>query len=316
MDFLQSKKSKEFLIFLFFAFLAFIFWMLQSLNEESETTFKIPVKFKNIPENAIITDPLPETIEVHLRDKGTALLNYMLNRIYPVEIDFNKYKSKDEIIAVRPSQIRAALNKQLLNTTELLSFSPDSIHLYYTLSAGKKVPVRIPKRLTTIPQCTSGKVIKDYDSVTVYAPAPLLKTIRYVQTDSLICSGLSDTTTVVLPVKKIKGAKIVPNEISVTVPVEEYTIKELKLPVRAIGFPDSMSLRTFPSTVNLSCFVAVSRFSEVKAGAFEVGVDYNQIRETLGKKLGIRIFEKPGFVTNIQIVPDSVEYILEEKENI
>ena len=54
-DFLLSDKSREFLIFLFFFFIASGFWLLQTLNNDYETEFSIPVRLKGVPNNVVIT---------------------------------------------------------------------------------------------------------------------------------------------------------------------------------------------------------------------------------------------------------------------
>lgn len=312
--FLRSKRSKEFMTFLFFTFIAFLFWVFQSLNDESETSFKIPLKLTNIPENAVITDSLPSYIEVRLKDKGTALFSYMVNRFYPVEIDFNKSSTKNDAIVVKPYQLRAAINRLLLNSSNLISFSPDSISIYYTLSEGKKLPVRVPKKLSTIPQCLiSGPITLSHDSVKVYAPANVLKKLRYVETDSLILINLSDTVFRVLPLRKIKGCKFYPDRITVRVPVEEFTTKKLELPVLPVDFPANMSIITFPTTVQLSCMVAISKFAQIKTEDFKVGINYKQVLTAPGRKQVVNILSQPDFVTNVLISPDSIEYILEER---
>ena len=48
-DFLLSAKSREFFIFLFFFLIAGGFWLLQTLNNDYETEFSIPVRLKNVP---------------------------------------------------------------------------------------------------------------------------------------------------------------------------------------------------------------------------------------------------------------------------
>ena len=45
-DFLLSDKSREFFIFLFFFFVAGGFWLLQTLNNDYEADFSIPVRLK------------------------------------------------------------------------------------------------------------------------------------------------------------------------------------------------------------------------------------------------------------------------------
>lgn len=48
-DFLLSDKSREFFIFLFFFFVAGGFWLLQTLNNDYEADFSIPVRLKGCP---------------------------------------------------------------------------------------------------------------------------------------------------------------------------------------------------------------------------------------------------------------------------
>ena len=77
-DFLLSDKSREFLIFLFFFLIAGGFWLLQTLNNDYEAEFSIPVRVKDLPNNVVLTSEPPSELRVRVKDKGTVLLNYML----------------------------------------------------------------------------------------------------------------------------------------------------------------------------------------------------------------------------------------------
>ena len=79
-DFLLSEKSREFFIFLFFFFVAGGFWLLQTLNNDYETEFSVPVRLRNVPDNVVITSEPVSKLHVRVKDKGTALLNYMLGK--------------------------------------------------------------------------------------------------------------------------------------------------------------------------------------------------------------------------------------------
>ena len=52
-DFLLSDKSREFFIFLFFFFVAGGFWLLQTLNNDYEADFSIPVRLKRSEERRV-----------------------------------------------------------------------------------------------------------------------------------------------------------------------------------------------------------------------------------------------------------------------
>ena len=88
-DFLLSDKSREFLIFLFFFLIAGGFWLLQTLNNDYEAEFSIPVRMKDLPNNVVLTSEPPSELRVRVKDKGTVLLNYMLGKsFFPVNLGF------------------------------------------------------------------------------------------------------------------------------------------------------------------------------------------------------------------------------------
>ena len=96
-DFLLSDKSREFLIFLFFFFIASGFWLLQTLNNDYETEFSIPVRLKGVPNNVVITSEPPSELHIRVKDKGTVLLNYMLGKsFFPITLDFSKHEVEQD----------------------------------------------------------------------------------------------------------------------------------------------------------------------------------------------------------------------------
>ena len=96
-DFLLSDKSREFLIFLFFFLIASGFWLLQTLNNDYETEFSIPVRLKGVPNNVVITSEPSSELHIRVKDKGTVLLNYMLGKsFFPITLDFSDYNGNDD----------------------------------------------------------------------------------------------------------------------------------------------------------------------------------------------------------------------------
>ncbi|MCH5328020.1 MAG: YbbR-like domain-containing protein [Coprobacter sp.] len=311
---LRSDRSKEVFTFLLFLLLSFIFWALQSLDEDVDGTFTVNVKYVNVPERVVFTSDLPDKIDIRLRDKGTVLMGYLMNRIPAIEIDFRRYENKNGVFVITQAQLSSLLHKSLKNTTGLLAVTPDSIPVYYTDNAGKKYRVRLRGSFSSEPQCVIyGEIEMSSDSVMVYAPSSVLKNIKEIVTDSLVLTALSDTVRVSLNLSGIQGAKIVPDKVEVMVPVEEITTKTLSLPVVPQNLPVGISMLTFPASVQVSCMIPVSQFSKIQAEDFAVGVDYEQLQDDLGKKIEVQVLNKPLFVNNISVNPDSVEYILEEK---
>ncbi|MEG1615892.1 MAG: YbbR-like domain-containing protein [Bacteroidales bacterium] len=313
---LSKAQSKELLTFLFFLCLSFLFWILQSMNEVGEATYTIPVEYRSVPVDVVFSQTPPDQIQIRVRDKGIILLNYSFNHQFtPVIIDFDKYQKSKGEVKVQGEQIALLLKKQLNPTTTLVALQPDALVLLYSKHGVKKVPVEFRGELTSAPQALIGRNIQlTPDSVELYAPESVLDTIKSVSTELLVLSNLSDTVTKDISIRQSYGTKADPAQVRVTIPVEEYTEKKLQLPIEVSGLPDSLMMRTFPSVINLSCFVTLSSFREVSPDMFELGVNYNEVKENTGNKVSVEVIRVPDFVTNVRIQPDSVEFILEEKD--
>lgn len=315
-NFLSRAQSKELLTFLFFLCLSFLFWILQSMNEEAEATYRIPVRYRNVPEDIVFTTVPPSQLTLRIKDKGIILLNYSFGKPFqPVDVDVKPYLANNKgTIRINEEQLGALLKKQLNVSTTLLSLYPDTLLIHYSKQGDKLVPVRLDGMLTAGAQFQVGSDIQlKPDSVRVFAARTILDTLQSVSTTALQLSELSDTVVRKLSLRPIKGAKIVPSQVQITIPVEEYTEKVMSLPIMVEGLPDSLQLRTFPSMVQLSCFVVLRDFKDVTPESFRVAVDYHNVREGVSR-LPVEVLEIPQNVTNVHCKPDSVEFIIEEKE--
>lgn len=311
--FLQSKISRESLIFLFFVMLSFSFWMMLSLNDTVESNFKVPVRYV-VPDKMIVTAPLPEKLDVRLRDKGTVLLGYWAQGLSEVQFDLSRFENERGMAEISDRQLQQHIRKQLAPSTELTVVQPDSIPLYYTLSAGRKMPVEVRSRITAALQCVADSVIGlDHDSVMVYAPPQILDRIDKIYTDTLVAEELSDTLRTELTLRPIEGAKFVPDVLQATVYVEEVTLKQFDIPISVRNLPAQYAVITFPPQVRLSCLVPLSRFAALAAEEFAVSIDFDRILKHSGKKQPVDIDKMPFSAMNVQIVPDSVEYIIEDR---
>src|SRR5690554_7211406 len=66
-NYFSTFPWKNTFVFLFFLILAFIFWLMLFFQKENvEGTYRIPLKYTNIPENVVFDHPLPEYIDVSI----------------------------------------------------------------------------------------------------------------------------------------------------------------------------------------------------------------------------------------------------------
>ena len=90
-DTFRQERTRELFTFLGFVLLSLVFWFMQGLNEEVESSFKIPVELQNLPEKTTLINDLPTHVEVRIRDKGPVMLGYAIEGLNPLRINFQEY---------------------------------------------------------------------------------------------------------------------------------------------------------------------------------------------------------------------------------
>ena len=224
-DFLLSDKSREFLIFLFFFLIAGGFWLLQTLNNDYEAEFSIPVRMKDLPNNVVLTSEPPSELRVRVKDKGTVLLNYMLGKsFFPVNLGFLDYKGKDNHVKIYASDFEKKILSQLNVSSKILSIKPDTLEYIYSEGKSKLVPVRFQGKVTAGLQYYVSDTICKPDSVLVYAPEGILDTITTAYTQNITLENISDTTRRRIPLTSERGVKFVPASVEMTFPVDRSAI--------------------------------------------------------------------------------------------
>lgn len=78
-------------------------------------------------------------------------------------------------------------------------------------------------------------------------------------------------------------------------------------------FPDTYRLRTFPSRVQVKLNVKSDDYDLVNADDFEVGVSYLDIYGSDSNRAEVKLLRAPSWVKDVRIVPENVEYIIEQQ---
>ncbi|MBR1595559.1 MAG: YbbR-like domain-containing protein [Phocaeicola sp.] len=313
-SFLLSATSKEFLIFLFFVFIASVFWLFQVLNDNYEGQISMKLDLKNVPDNAVLTSELPSEIKVRLKDRGMVLLNYWVNSVSAIPIDFEEYEDQGNQVVVSQSALKQKIKNALSQSTELVSIYPDTLSYIYATGDGKKVPVRLKGKITVDPRYYIADVVYQPDSVMVYAPSEILDTISAAYTSSVVFEQVKDTTTQKVLLQKQKGVKFVPDFSEIRLLADVYSEKTLEVPVRGINFPANKVLRTFPSKVNVTFQVGLSHFRTVNPDDFFIAVSYEELIRGNKSKCTPHLKAFPKIIKHPRVSPEEVDFIIEEQE--
>lgn len=314
-NFLHSTQCREFLFFLFFVIIAATFWILQTLNENYDTEVSIPLRMKNIPENVVFTDDIPQNFTLTVEDKGTVLVNYMLGQSFtPITLDFNEYQNPNNHIRLLTSDLEKKIQNQLMASTKLLDITPDTLEIFYTQGEGKKVPVQFNGHATAKHQYYIASRTITPDSVMVYAPKNFLSTLDKVLTETVDYTDIADTVNYTIGLAPMKGVKFIPEKVDIQYHADILTEKTIAVPIIGMNFPADKQLKTFPSKINITFQVGMRQFKNITANDFTVGISYNDIQSnTSSDRCEPKLITSPENIDHIRFSPTSVEYLIEQK---
>jgi hypothetical protein len=321
--FLLSLVKKEFLIFMFFLFLSGSFWLVMTLNETYEKEITIGVNIINVPKSLIITNDVPATIRITVRDKGYMIGGYLYGDVLkPLNIDFRNYADGKGHGTISYADLQKMIYQQLYNSSKITSMKPDKVEFFYNFGKSKKVPVRLSGTISPQNGYYLAETRFSPDSVTVYAAKELLDSIHNAYTSRFFVSNFGDTLTKTIELRKVKGAKFVPASVSMKLIPDILTEETVEVPIEAINTPPDKLVRTFPSKVKVKFVVGAARLSQMPKNAetkqllpqgFRVVVDYNQLVANPTEKCRISVFSTPKGIRNAKPDISEVDYLIEQQ---
>ncbi len=156
-----------------------------------------------------------------------------------------------------------------------------------------------------------GQLKSDCDTIKIYSSHDDIDTIAFVDTEKIALSNLSDTTQVEVKLIAPAGTRVVPERVKITIPVEPLIAKTRNIPVEIINVPAGFSVLTFPSSVEITYLLPMSRYNvddfDVKAYA-----DYE--KRTEDGRISLMLSILPEYYRSASISPSSVEYVIEKAD--
>lgn len=311
-NFLRINNSREFFVFLFFLLVAFIFWYLTTMTGEYEMEYSPKLRLKNVPKELMVTEPLPERIDVVLKDRGDKLVEYKARgKFKELVIDYRQYPNVAGRTAIYGKELPKLIGAQLASSTQIVSLSLDTLQFYVASSHGVKVPVRVNGHVEADSQYGIHRISVVPDSVTVYAPSSYTDSLKAVYTPEVHYVGLTDSVSETLTLGARRGVKYVPAEVQLHVAVSPYVTKSVDVPISGYLFPYGVSLKTFPSKAKVTFRISLEDYSMVTEKDFELQIHYTQIQDNPSGKVIPRLVTQSDKVYNVKVEPAEVDYLLE-----
>lgn len=297
--------------YLVFVIISFIFWAFISLNDNIQYDIEMPVEITNVPDRATIISDVPHKLTVTVKDKGVYLLRFIVGKNPELKLKFENYASGEGMFVVTNTELRKSIREAFENSTVIQALSLEEIQLKYTDLPGKKVPIKTDMDVRPNMQYTIfGPITTDCDSAIIYSDYNTLASIEEVYTYRVEERNLTDTLLRSVAIAPIEGAKIEPERVTLTIPVEPLIVKKQDAPIIVKNAPENINVITFPSKVVASFLVPFSMYK--KHMPFNAIVDYRDLNRLESNKVHVKIEEAPAIYENISLEQDSVEFIIEK----
>lgn len=102
------------------------------------------------------------------------------------------------------------ITRQLFGSSAIISMKPDKYEFFYNFGLKKKMPVKLVGKIVPGQSYYLSKISFVPDSVEIYASREMLDSMKYVNTEHLNISNLTDTVVKDVSLLKVKGVKYVP----------------------------------------------------------------------------------------------------------
>ena len=107
--------------------------------------------------------------------------------------------------------------------------------------------------------------------------------------------------------------RIIPDEVTVTIPVEPLVAKRRTIQIKPRGVPSESSLLTFPAAIELSYLLPMSLYSTDNYNPVAI-VNYSEINPD-SKTVPVKILNVPDYYRSVVTTPSEVEYVIDRKHS-
>ncbi|MBL7884255.1 MAG: YbbR-like domain-containing protein [Bacteroidia bacterium] len=296
--------------------IAVFFWILMSLSKDYSIIVNFPVRYIHLPQDKVVANHLPETIDMEINARGFDLLFYKL-----------KQKKETVLIDVRDAKPLPAFNQYYLLTNsridkltaqfgsyvKIKQVNPDTVYLNYNKKDVRSVPVKLKINLSFEPPYQQSDSISITPSfVQISGAADVVDKIHELYTQEIVLNGINKSQKIEIPIiitPNLKGVELSSEKIQVSIPVLKYTEATIDLPIETINLPEEYSLKTFPDKVQVKFNVAFDDYEKINQQQFKVVVDYKKIEQG-SDKLKLNLVQYPSQIRGIKINPEKVEFII------
>ncbi|HEV7230239.1 MAG TPA: CdaR family protein [Bacteroidia bacterium] len=312
----KQKFNRKATVFAICLCIASFFWVITTLSMPFPSLLKFPVKYVNLPKDKLISNNLPDSLELDIKASGFEILRCrMKQHLDPIVIDASSYRphKNSGYYFITTNTKLDNISRQIGNGLKILSIIPDTIFLNFSRKASKIVPVKANVELSF------RKEYQQSDSIVIFpkeirisgSPA-LLDKVKELHTQDVVLKDLDKSVTLrkaVLINSEFKQLELASDSVSIKVPVAKFTEGEVSVALEMLHVPPGTSLKVFPDKIKITYLVSFDSFEKVKPEMFRAVIDYAKLEEG-STKIKVDMVRVPTFIRSVMLNPDRVEYIV------
>lgn len=308
---LSASERRRLSAFFTCLLLAAVAWVFTTLSNNYNFTVKEVLVYKNAPLKRAFHSLQPDTIHTTIQGTGWDMIFSKMNfENRKITVDLHTLDSKDYVVL--SSQLKD-INERKDFDNQIVAFNPDTLYFDFSNRAVKRVPIHLISSIYYQQQyAQSNDVVIKPSYVTLSGPGNALEHIESWDTDSLKADSVDESirTTVELQSSKEGNVSVYPKSVQVVVPVDEYTEKEIYIPVKLVNNREYYKVKIFPVKVKVTFTTSLNRFAQMDEDLFEATADLNLWKDRGYTSLPVKLSRRPDYCKIVKIEPQNIDFIV------
>jgi len=313
--FVNARLRYQFFVFLICLIASITFWLLIKLSNEYTLSFKIPVRYTNVPHTRILTGISDSSIQITLKAQGYKhILLRFIDNPKPLIISLANIDNHKNIEEISSSQLLLPLVRKysvsLGFANEVSSVHPEQISVKMNRLYCKSVPIKINTDFSFAPQYLQFDPISVKPStVTVFGTRTMVDSVKFAQPEIIKISkmNVSMVRFVHLNTNMQKNQPyFVPSLVQVAIPVQKFTEVSFEISIKLPDQTPGHTIKIFPDKATVSCIVSMKDYKKLDSRLFNVSA----VLMKSDNLFHLMVTTAPDFVRNVKVTPDKVEYLV------
>lgn len=309
-DLLRSKKLNTYVLFFF---ISLAFWFLTMLSKTHETTFRVPLKYINYPEDLMELTKPESFVNVRVKASGISIITYHMFNYKSLILNYNIANSQPIDNGKNLFWIMNSKRKEIVDvlgtSIEIMNVNPSRVVVSFVKKNKKEVPVLLNLDISLKQAFWLANDVKLLpNSVVLYGSQHLLDSVNNIETDVLMLNDLDEDQTkevnIVIPNGLRCKTKSVLVEINIEPFIEEVLINQVEIRNLTKGY----SLKLFPRDVSVTVRLPKNKYQLLETNFIKLYVDASEIEEQ--HTIQIRYDNLPSGVKIQRIYPNQLEFLL------